>query len=130
MVGYDSFEKVRYENYNILMQIIVKGEISLYKNIEKRSRVTSGGMGMGQAPTMTTQIIEVYYLVKNDQTIKIKKRKLHTTLKELMIDCQELYPEIDKLDTDYDMLRFNLKDLLVQYNYKIKDKLEQNKNMN
>ena len=123
-VGFDTFEKLNYEERSYLMKIIVKGEISFYKNTEQRSTMSPGGMGA--APTMSYSESEVYYLVKNDKIIKIKKRKLQDLLKELMIDCQELYTEIDKLDTDYDMLDFNLKNLIVKYNYKIKNKTAPN----
>ena len=35
-----------------------------------------------------------------------------------MIDYQELYPEIDKLNTRGSMLDYNLKNLIVKYNYR------------
>lgn len=118
MLGDVTFDNITYDNKDYLMLRIVKGEISLYKYQEivyGASAPTQGGV-MFSTPSET----ESFYLKKDGEVIKIKKRKLHTTLKELMIDYQVLYPQIDQLNPNSDLLSYHLTNLLNKYNYRDK----------
>ncbi len=125
-VSRDVFESIKYEKDSLLMRSIVKGEMSFYKDIQKKQgpmmpvgpavpvgSTVSAGMMM-----TSSRKKEIFYLVKDDQVIKIKKRKLQALLKDLMIDYPEIYPEIDQLDTRYARLEYTLRDLLKKYNYR------------
>lgn len=125
-VSRDVFESIKYEKDSLLMRSIVKGEISFYKDIQKKQgpmmpvgpavpvgSTVSAGMMMTSSRNK-----EIYYLVKEDRTIKIKKRKLQAVLKDLMNDYPKIYPEIDQLDTRYATLEYKLRDLLRKYNYR------------
>ncbi|MGE0088534.1 MAG: hypothetical protein AB7S50_03560 [Bacteroidales bacterium] len=120
-VSYNFFDKVNCKNKSYLMKRIIKGEISFYKYTFTRTMPT-GPMGPMGGSYMSTSESESYYLIKGVNTIKIKKRKLHKVLKELMVDFPEIYPEIDKLDTDIDldMIEYYLRNLVNEYNYMIK----------
>jgi hypothetical protein len=123
-VSRDIFERVTYKKDSLLMRSVVKGEISFYKDIQKKQgpmmpvgpavpvgSTVSAGMMMTSSRNK-----EIFFLVKEDKTIKIKKRKLQEVLKDLMKDYPEIYPEIDQLDIRYVTLEYRLRDLLRKYN--------------
>lgn len=115
-VSYALYKRVKYKSQkSALMKEIYLGKISLYKHITIRhspSMDASGNMYTTYGGT-----IENLYLVSNHKVIGVKKRKVSTTLKELMVYNKEIFEELEQYKPRKYQLERTLKAILSKYNY-------------
>lgn len=113
---FGKYSRVNYKNSSYLMEIIQKGEISLYKDIITKSSAPSYNGSTGTFIGGGSYKAEKLYLIKGIELVQIKKKKLKANLKLLMADHPEIMNDIEKLDIKSYTLEYNLKTLIGKYN--------------
>lgn len=110
------FDNIQIDDKQYLLQRLCKGKISLYKRVEEEDNAPMYNAATGTSMSIGSQSESTFYIVVNEEVIKIDKKNYQEKVPPLFRDNPELMEKVRNLNPKDDNTIKKLQSLIYEYN--------------